>query len=80
MSLEPSCLWLCIKVNVCSGKVTLICVCVCACASTGKGSILIIVLHIPVIIKVLVDAQFKTCWQFDVIWWESTAVSTSTGV
>ena len=39
-----------------------------AMEETRDPTILITVYHIYVIIKVLVRTQFKTCWQFDVIW------------
>jgi hypothetical protein len=58
--------------SVYSGKVTLLYV----CASIERVSILIIVLQShAVIINLLVVTQFETCWQFDVIWWDSPYVS-----
>ena len=67
----------CVSLLVCtasvySGKVTLLYV----CASIERVSILIIVLQShAVIINLLVVTQFETCWQFDVIWWDSSYVS-----
>jgi hypothetical protein len=48
------------------------------CASTEKVSILITVLQIHVIVNALFVTQFKTCLQFEVIWWDSSPVSAST--
>ena len=44
------------------------------CASTEEVSILISALYS----HVLIVTQFKTCWQFNVIWWDSPPVSAST--
>ena len=54
-----------------------VCVCVCTHTSTEKVGILITVLQINVTINAFVVMISKTCWQYDVIWCESSVVSTS---
>jgi hypothetical protein len=56
------------------------CVCLCMHTSTEKVGILITVLQIKVTINASVATISKTRWQYDVIWRESSLVSTSTVV
>lgn len=54
--------------------------CVCTHTSTGKVGILITVLQIKVTIYAFVVTISKIRWQCDVIWCESSLVSTATVV